>query len=462
MENSLAKSFSFSSLIKFTIPSIVMLVFISLYTIVDGVFVSRFVNTDALSAVNIVYPFINIVIAVAVMLATGGSAVIAKKLGENKSREAKENFTLIVLIGFTLGILIALIGFIFSKQILNILGSTDDLYKYCIDYFLGLLIFVPAFIVNLLFQYLTMTAGKPKVGLILTIIGGLTNMILDYVFIVPMNMGISGAAIATGMGNLIPAVLGTIYFMKKKSTIYFVKPKFDLKVILKACSNGSSEMVTNLSTGVTTMLFNLSMMNLLGSDGVAAITIVLYGEFLINSAYIGFSSGVAPIISYNYGNDNKSELKKIVKYSIRFILMSSVTLFIISVLFAPNIVGIFSPKGTTVFDIGYKGFSIFSLSFLVTGINIFSSAMFTAFSNGKISASISFLRTFVFIISGILILPRFLGINGVWLAVPIAEALSMLISITFIYKYKNVYGYGKETKTHKKDKEKSYKGIKEF
>lgn len=462
MENSLAKSFSFSSLIKFTIPSIVMLVFISLYTIVDGVFVSRFVNTDALSAVNIVYPFINIVIAVAVMLATGGSAVIAKKLGENKSREAKENFTLIVLIGFTLGILISLIGFAFSNQILNILGSTEDLYKYCIDYFLGLLIFLPAFIVNLLFQYLTMTAGKPKVGLILTIIGGLTNMVLDYVFIVPMNMGISGAAIATGIGNLIPAVLGTIYFMKKKSTIYFVEPKFDLKVILKACSNGSSEMVTNLSTGVTTMLFNLSMMNLLGSDGVAAITIVLYGEFLINSAYIGFSSGVAPIISYNYGNDNKSELKKIVKYSIRFILMSSVTLFIISVLFAPNIVGIFSPKGTTVFDIGYKGFSIFSLSFLVTGINIFSSAMFTAFSNGKISAAISFLRTFVFIISGILILPRFLGVNGVWLAVPMAEALSMLISITFIYKYKNVYGYGKETETHKKDKEKSYKDIKEF
>lgn len=462
MENSLARSFKFSSLIKFTIPSIVMLVFISLYTIVDGVFVSRFVNTDALSAVNIVYPFLNIVIAVAVMLATGGSAVIAKKLGENKSREAKENFTLIVLIGVILGILISLIGFIFSNKILNLLGSTDDLYKYCIEYFSALLIFAPAFIVNLLFQYLTITAGKPKVGLTLTIIGGLTNMILDYIFIVPMNMGISGAAIATGMGNLIPAVLGTIYFMKKKSIIHFVKPRFDLKVILKACSNGSSEMVTNLSTGVTTMLFNLAMMKLLGADGVAAITIVLYGEFLINSAYIGFSSGVAPIISYNYGNDNKSELKKIIKYSIRFILMSSVTLFIIAILFAPNIVGIFSPKGTSVFDIGYTGFSLFSLSFLFTGINIFSSAMFTAFSNGKISAAVSFLRTFVFIISGILILPRFLGVNGVWLAVPIAEVLSMIISVIFIYRYRNVYGYGKETETHKENKEKSYKDIKEF
>lgn len=191
------------------------------------------------------------------------------------------------------------------------------------------------------------------------------------------------------------------------------------------------------------MLFNLAMMNLLGSDGVAAITIVLYGQFLITSAYIGFSSGVAPIISYNYGNDNKLELKKIIKYSIRFISVSSVILFIISILFAPNIVGIFSPRGASVFDIGYKGFLIFSLSFLVTSVNIFSSAMFTAFSNGKISAYISFLRTFVFIISGILILPRFLGVNGVWFSVPMSESLSMIISITFIYKYKTVYGYGK-------------------
>ncbi|MEG2786820.1 MAG: MATE family efflux transporter [Romboutsia sp.] len=462
MDNSLAKSFTFSSLIKFTIPSIIMLVFISLYTIVDGVFVSRFVNTDALSAVNIVYPFINVVIAVAVMLATGSSAVIAKKLGENKEREAKENFTLIVVLGLILGIIIALLGLIFAKQILYIMGSTESLYDYCMDYFLALLIFVPAFIVNLLFQYLTITAGKPNVGLILTIIGGLTNMILDYVFIVPMNMGISGAAIATGLGNLLPSILGTIYFMKKKSIIYFVKPKLDFKVIANTCANGSSEMVTNLSTGVTTMLFNIVMMKLLGSDGVAAITIVLYGQFLITSAYIGFSSGVAPIISYNYGNENKVELKKLIKYSTKFIAISSVTLFVISMVFAPNIVGIFSPKGTNVFDIGYTGFMIFSISFLVTGVNIFASSMFTAFSNGKISATISFLRTFVFIIAGIIILPIFLGVNGVWLSVPMAETLSMIISIVFIYKYRNTYGYGKQAETQKTDKKKSYKDIKEF
>ncbi|MGL4913987.1 MAG: MATE family efflux transporter [Romboutsia sp.] len=455
MDNSISQKFTFSSLVKFTIPSIVMLVFMSLYTIVDGVFVSRFVNTDALSSVNIVYPFINVVIAVGVMLGSGGSAVIAKKLGEGKEKEARENFTLIVLLGFILGIIIALVGLIFAKDILNLLGATEDLYKYCIDYFLGCLIFIPAFIVSLAFQFLTITAGKPNVGLVLTLLGGFANMILDYVFIVPMNLGILGAALATGIGVLIPAVLGAIYFAKKRSALYFVKPKLDINAIVSTCSNGSSEMVTNLSTGITTMLFNLAMMKYLGSDGVAAMTIVLYGQFLINSAYIGFSSGVAPIISYNYGNDDKEELTKIIKYSFKFILTSSVILFALSLLGASSIVGVFADKGSSVFEIGYNGFILFSTSFLVTGINIFTSAKFTAFSNGKVSATISFLRTFVFTVLGILLLPNILGVNGIWLSVSVAEVLTIVISFVFIRKYKDIYGYGKESKTMKP----SYSGV---
>lgn len=446
MDNSISKSFTFTSLIKFTIPSIIMLVFMSLYSIVDGVFVSRFVNTDALSAVNIVYPFINVVIAVGVMLATGGSAVIAKKLGEDKKREAKENFTLIILVGLVLGVIIGIVGYIFDTQIINLLGSTKDLFNYCKEYFFVTLIFVPAFIINLLYQILTITAGKPNVGLILTLIGGISNMVLDYIFIVPMDMGISGAALATGLGNLIPAILGSIYFMKERSSLYFVKPKLDFEVIIKTCTNGSSEMVTNLSTGITTMLFNIVMMNMLGSDGVAAMTIVLYGQFLITSAYIGFSSGVAPVISYNYGDKNQKELKKVIKYSVIFTLVSSVILYVISMIATPSIVGVFSPKGTNVYDIGYNGFILFGISFLVTGVNIFASSMFTAFSNGKISAIISFFRTFVFIVAGVLILPKFLGVNGIWLSVPVAEALSILISLMYINKYKHVYGYAKTEK----------------
>lgn len=446
MDNSISKSFTFSSLIKFTIPSIIMMVFMSLYTIVDGVFVSRFVNTDALSAVNIVYPFINIVIAVGVMLGSGSSALIAKKLGEGRDKEARENFTLVVLVGILLGVAIALLGYIFSKDIISILGGNESLYQYCMDYFLASLIFIPAFIVSLIFQFLTITAGKPKVGLILTLVGGFANIILDYVFIVLMNMGIGGAAYATGIGVLIPSTLGIIYFCKKRGNLYFVKPKFDLSIILKSCSNGSSEMVTNLSTGVTTLLFNLAMMEYLGSDGVAAITIVLYGQFLITSAYIGFSSGVAPIISYNYGDENIDELKKIIKYSLIFILVSSISLFVISLIGAGSIVGIFADKGSNVFEIGYKGFMLFSTSFLVTGINIFASAKFTAFSNGKVSATISFLRTFVFTVLGIIILPKFLGVDGIWLSVAVAEFITMTISIGYIRKYKDIYGYGASLK----------------
>lgn len=455
MENSIAKSFTFSSLIKFTMPSVVMLIFLALYTIVDGVFISRFVSTDALSAFNIIYPFINVVIAIGVMLATGSSAVIAKKLGEGKEREAKENFTLIMLVGLALGIIITVIGFVFCKQIIRVLGSTKELDKYCIDYFYVALIFMPAYITNLLFQYLTITSGKPNIGLIFTVIGGLTNIILDYVFIVPMGMGISGAALATGIGNFIPTALGTIYFFRKKAILYFVKPKLDMKMIMQTCANGSSEMVTNLSSGVTTMLFNIVIMKYLGSDGVAAISIVLYGQFLITSVYIGFSSGVAPIISYNYGSENKKELKKVTRYSARFILISSVILLIIALTTATYIVSVFTPKGTNVYEIGYNGFRIFSISFLVSGVNIFASAMFTAFSNGKVSATISFLRTFLFIVAGILILPKLIGINGIWLAVPVAELLTIIISLIYINKYKGIYGYGKE-------KSESYKDLKEF
>lgn len=444
MENSISQNFKLSSLIRFTMPSIVMLIFMSLYSIVDGVFVSRFISTDALSAFNIIYPFINTVIGVGVMLASGGSAVIAKKLGESRSDEARQNFTLIIITGLVIGIIIGIIGYIFSDKIIYLLGSTDELYKYCRDYLMMSLIFVSSYIINLLYQILTITAGKPKVGLILTVIGGVSNMLLDYIFIVLMDMGILGAALATGMGNLIPSILGTLYFIKNKETLYFVKPKFDLDMLIKTCINGSSEMVTNLATGVTTMLFNIIMMKYLGSDGVAAMSIVLYGQFLVTAIYIGFSSGVAPVISYSYGEQNKKQTRKIIKYSAIFIAVSSISSYIIFMISASSIVEIFFSKGSNVYDIGYNGLIIFGTSFLITGVNIFTSSMFTAFSNGKVSAIISFFRTFIFIVGGILILPKIIGVNGIWISVPLAEVLSIVISINYIYKYKDDYGYGKD------------------
>ena len=441
MINEISQDFKVIKLIKFTIPSIIMLIFMALYSIVDGVFISRFISTDALSSFNIIYPFINIVIGIGLMLSSGGSAVIAKKLGERKEQEARSNFSFLVIVGFIIGIVISSLGYVFSDKIIILLGATKSLFDYCENYFLVTLIFVPFYILNLLYQMLSITAGKPKMGLFLTVVGGISNIILDYIFIVYLNYGIVGAALATGMGNVIPVLIGTIFFIKRNKMLYFDKFKTDLQVLKESCKNGSSEMVINLSTGITTMLFNFKLMELLGSDGVAAMSIVLYGQFLITSIYIGFSSGVAPVISYNYGKQNEKQIKKIIKSSVIFIIIISIISYLTSMLIASNIVQIFTPKGSKVYYIGYEGFIIFGTSFLITGINIFASSMFTAFSNGKVSAIISFLRTFVFLVGSIFILPEIFNTLGIWIAVTVAEVLTIIISIIYMYKYRNVYGY---------------------
>ena len=441
MNNSISQEFNFISLIKFTIPSISMMIFTSLYGIVDGIFVSRFVSTQALSAFNIIYPFINVVIGIGVMLATGASAIIAKKLGEKRDDEARRNFTFIVLVGSTIGIIMSLLGYIFLENMIYALGSTQELYIYCEMYLKATFWFVPAYIVNLLYQFFTITAGKPKIGLTLTILGGVSNIILDYIFIVPLDMGISGAAIATGLGNLIPVILGTIYFMKFSKTLYFTKFSIDIKMFLETCKNGSSEMVSNLAAGITTMLFNYAMIKYAGSDGVAAMSIVLYGQFLIIATYLGFTSGIAPILSYNYGEENYTQIKKLVGYAIKFLGITSIVVYVLSIIGAPTILQVFTDKNSTVYELGYRGFLIFGTSFLITSISIFISGMFTAFSNGKISAIISFFRTFIFIVAGVTIFPMIWGIDGVWISVPIAEALSAVIAIILFRKYRKTYQY---------------------
>lgn len=441
--NNFEKKITPMHLIKISIPTICMLLFMSLYSIVDGIFVSRFIGTDALSAVNIIYPFINILIAIGTMLASGGSAIISKKLGEKKDLEAKQDFSLLIITGLTLGLIVTVISFVFFDKIIYLLGSSEELLTYCKEYLFIIAIFAPTFILSLLYQILSITSGNAHIGLILTLIGGISNMILDYIFIVPMNMGIIGASLATSIGNLLPSILGTIYFLNKKYSLHFVKPKFNFKTLKDSLINGSSEMVGNLSTGITTVLFNISMIKILGSNGVSALTIVLYGQFLITAVFMGFSAGISPIIGYNYGAKNKKSIRNTVKYGFGCIAISSIIMYFISVLLSKVIIGVFTPIESDVYTIAYRGFLIFSLSFLITGINIFTSAVFTAFSNGKISAILSFCRTFIFIVAGIIFLPEIIGVDGVWLAVPIAESLSMIMSLRYLNKYKDVYGYSK-------------------
>ena len=441
MDNSLQKRVTLLSLLKYTFPTVVMMVFFSFYTIVDGMFIAKFVGSNALSATNIVFPVINIIIGVGVMFATGGSAIVARKMGEGKDLEAKQNFTLIALTTLIVGCVIAIISIFFMKDIIYALGSTKSLYANCREYLFYMLIFTPFLILKLFFDYFLVTAGAPTLGLMSAVAGGIVNMVLDYVFIVPMNMGLKGAALATSIGYVLPSLVGIIYFLNKKNVLHFVRPKFNINVIKNSCLNGSSEMITQMSSAVTTFLFNIVMIKFLGEEGVAAITIILYVQFLLNSAYMGFTSGVQPRISYNYGSLDEEQVSKLVKYSLLIVSSFGIITFFASRIMSDILISMFATKGSTLFDITKNGFMIFSICYLVEGINIFGSGMFTAFSNGKISALISLLRTFLFFVVGMLFLPKYLGVNGVWLVVPFAEITTLSISSYFIYKYRNEYLY---------------------
>lgn len=431
--NELSKKVTFGYLIKFALPTIIMMLFLSLYTMIDGIFIARYVGTMALSGANIVYPILNIVVAIAIMFATGGSAVVATKLGEGKEKEAKENFSLIVLVAFSIGVLILSFGLFFIEPVIKALGATPLNNQYCLDYAKMLLIFTPFGILQMLYQYFFVVAGKPQMGLFFIIMGGITNILLDILFVAVLKMGIKGAGLATGLGFMVPAISGTIYFFfKRKGTIYFVKPKFNASVLFKSCTNGSSEMVTNISAAIITFLFNKTMLRLIGEEGVSAMTIVLYAQFFLVAIFLGYSSGVAPIISYNVGNRNYKQLKKTFKHSLNFIIISSLTVFLLSILLGDKITLIFTSKDNPVYEIAVKGFYLFSLGYLFVGINIFASALFTALGKGVISAILSFLRTFGFLVICILTVPLVLGVDGLWLSIPLAEFLSLFISLAFM------------------------------
>lgn len=441
MNNPLAQKINLSSLIKFAFPTIIMMIFMGLYTIIDTIFVSRFVNTDALSAINIVCPVINIIVGISTMLATGSSAIIAKKMGENKYYEANQNFSMIIIAGVIIAITITISEIIFIDQIIWGLGASKQLFKYCKDYLFIIILFTPASFLQILFQSLIITAGKPKLGLVLSISAGIINIVFDYLLIVPLNMGIMGSAIATSLGYLSVSLVGIYFFSSNNSTLKFVVPKFNRSVLINSCTNGASEMVSQFASAITTFLFNLIMMDLAGENGVAAITIIIYSQFLLTAFYIGYSMGIAPIISFNYGANNHTNLKKLFRLSKIFILSSSLIIFTLAFIFGKNIVTIFTNNNLTVFSLAKNGFMIFAFSFLFSGFNIFSSAFFTALSNGRISALISFSRTFVFILLALLTLPKLFHITGVWLAIPIAEAVTILIASYLLIKYKQKYYY---------------------
>lgn len=441
MERLFLKKLSFMEFIKFVSPAIISMVFISLYTIIDGIFVAQFVGSDALASINMVLPIISVLCGIGIMFATGGSALISISMGENKYDEANSRFSLMLIVILIIGVFISIFGYRYQEEIFKFLGATEELMPYVKDYGIIILVTAPIFMVKILFEYFLRSEGSFSFSMFISILGGIINIIFDYIFIVIFGMGIEGAALATILGAFITLIIAFFYFMSKKSTLKYVIPKFDFKIILESATNGLSEMVTELSAAITTILFNVVAMKFAGADGVAAVTVVLYTHFLMTSTYLGFVSGVAPMVSFNYGVKNQEKLKEIHSHSKKFILISSVFIFIVCLAFAPTIVGFFASYDSNVFDLALNGLQYFSVAFLFVGVNIYVSGIFTAYSNGKISAIISFSRAFVFVIIGFMFLPDMLGINGVWIIVPFAEFITIGLSIFFIKKYKQVYMY---------------------
>lgn len=441
--NALARQFTLPSLMRFALPNIIMMVFLSMYTIVDGMFISRYVGTLALSAVNMTYPLNCVEMALGIMLASGGSAVIARQLGEGAQTDARHNFSFLLVVSVCISLVFLLAGIFTLKPIVHALGASEAQFELCCTYARILLLFSPAFFLQTAFQTLFITAGRPGLGLAATVGGGLTNIVLDYVFIARLYWGIAGAAVATGLGYLVPAVAGLVFFAwNRRGTLFFVRPRADWRMLLFACANGSSEMVTNIANAITTYLFNLIFLHYWGEDGVASITIVLYFQFVFTAVFFGFSMGVAPVFSYKYGAQDAPQLHRLFRYCIGFILLCSVFCTVLSLLVIRPCLMLFTDAGSHVFAITIAGFPIYAVSFLFMGVSIFASSLFTAFSDGRVSAIISFARTLVFLVGMLLLLPMLLGEVGVWLAVPAAELLGIVVSICYLVRLRGVYHYG--------------------
>ena len=425
----------------FALPSILMSVCSSCYTIADGIFIARYAGTMALSGLNMFWPAWSVEYGVGIMLAAGGSALIAKNMGEGRYGTARARFSGLAVVMLGLGVLTALVGNVWCEQICRALGASDLQLPYATDYARGHFSFGPCLFIQALAGVFFVTAGRPGLGLVSTCAAGAVNVALDYVFMVPMGMGVAGASLATGIGWAVPSLVFVGYFIKKRGTLYFTRPRMGWGVLRRICSNGISEMVTHLAVFVTGVLFNLSFMHYAGEAGVAALAVVFYFEYLFTAVYFGYSTGVAPIISFKFGNTDSGQLRFVTRRNMQTLLVISLVAYAISMLTLPYTLPIFADRGTRVYELAHHGFVLYATSFLLAWVNIYASAHFTALSNGPVSAAISGARSFVFMVGSILLLPLALGIDGLWLSVPAAELLGGCLAVWFLARLRRRYGY---------------------
>ena len=442
MRIQLSDHFSYKRLLRFVLPSILMIICTSVYSIVDGFFISNFVGKTPFAAINLIYPVLMAVGTLGFMAGTGGSAIVSKTLGEGKPEKANQYFSLLVYATLAFSILISVVGFIFIRPIAIVLGADGVLLDDCVLYARILFCSMPAFILQYLFQSFFIAAEKPGLSLKLNIIAGLTNAVLDYLLIAVFPFGLAGAAAATAAGQLIGGIFPIIYFARKNgSPLRLTKAKFTGRVLASACANGSSEMVTNLSASVVSILYNFQLMSIAGENGVAAYGVIMYVNIIFMAIFLGYSIGSAPIVSYHYGAENHTELKSMFRKSLILLTVSGVILVVLSELVARPLVMIFTSYDPELLDMTASGFQLYALAFLPMGFNVWGSAFFTALNNGAVSACISFLRTLVFQIIVVLTLPILLDIDGIWLSIVAAELLSLAVTVSFLLVKRKRYQY---------------------
>ncbi len=438
----LSEHFTYKKLFRFCVPSIVMMVFTSIYGVVDGLFVSNFVGKTSFAAINLVMPFIMVLGGIGFMIGTGGSALVAKTLGEGKKEQAHRYFTMMIYLTLILGVLSSVVGIAFIRPIAVFLGATEEMLQECVIYTRSVLFFNTAFMLQNVFQSFLITAEKPKLGLAATVAAGVTNMALDALFIAGFHWGVAGAAIATGISQCVGGILPLIYFLRPNSSLLCLKKtRMEAGPLIKACVNGSSELMTNISSSIVSMLYNFQLIRFAGENGVAAYGVLMYVQFVFIAIFIGYAIGTAPIIGYHYGAGNHSELKSMLKKSLLIMGIIGVVMMLLAQTLAGPLARIFVGYDAELFELTKHAFKIFSFAFVLSGINIFVSSFFTALNNGGVSAAVSFLRTLVFQLLSVLLLPVVLGIDGIWLAITVAEICAFVISLIFLFVKKETYHY---------------------
>lgn len=442
MKISLSDHFTYRKLLKFVAPSAVMMMFTSIYGVVDGLFVSNYVGKVPFAAINLVMPFIMILGGIGFMIGTGGSALVSKTLGEGDRKKANRYFTMMIYLSLICGAAASVIGFVFIRPISYLLGATDAMIGDCVEYGRMIFLFTTAFMMQNVFQSFLVTAEKPRLGLLATVGAGVTNMALDAWFIVGLGWGVKGAALATGISQTVGGILPLIYFLRPNSSLLKItRTRLEGRPVFLAVTNGSSELMSNISASVVSMIYNFQLMKFAGEDGVAAYGVLMYVQFVFIALFIGYAIGSAPIIGYHYGAINHSELKNMLKKSIIIMSISGVIMTLLAQALALPIAKVFVGYDEGLFDMTVHAFRVFSFSFILAGINIFASSFFTALNNGAVSAAISFLRTLIFQSTAVIVLPMIWKLDGIWLSITVAEVFALIISVTFLAAKRKKYNY---------------------